>query len=186
LMGSLRLMIATSLNPFSARRQVRGVSTPQTHLVAEVFSRVGYERALVPLGYGSDESIRIDEFSNIGKTSVSELFSNGKIETYKVECEDFGISVGNPNEILAKETHLQNAQVAVDVLSGKDKSSRRDLIAINAAAILYLADEAGSFREGYELASNAIEEGRAIRKVEELVNCSHGDAARLAKLHRNH
>ncbi|MEM2941863.1 MAG: hypothetical protein QXT81_00330 [Candidatus Bathyarchaeia archaeon] len=186
LMGSLRLMIATSLNPFSTRRQVRGISTPQTHLVAEVFSRVGYERALVPLGYGSNESIRIDEFSNLGKTSVSELFSNGKIETYEVECEDFGISKGNPDEILAKETHLQNAQVAVDVLSGRDKSSRRDLIAINAAAILYLADEASSFREGYELASNAIEDGRALRKVEELVSCSRGDAARLAELRRRH
>jgi len=185
LMGSLRLMIAASLNPFSTRRQVRGISTPQTELVAQVFSRVGYERALVPLGHGDDTSIRIDEFSNLGKTTVSELFSDGKIETYQVGYKDFGISRGDPNEISAGDTHMQNAQVAVDVLSGKDKSSRRDLITINAAAILYLADEASSFREGHELASNAIDEGRGIRKVEELIRCSHGDARRLARL-RHH
>ena len=182
LMGSLRLMIATSLNPFSTKRQVRGISTPQTQLVAEVFSRVGYERALVPLGYGDDGSVRIDEFSNLGKTVVSELFLNGKIETYQVGYADFGVARGDPSEITARETHLQNAKVSVNILSGKDRSSRRDLITINAAAILYLADEASSFREGHELACSAIDEGAAIRKVRELVRCSHGDAKKLARL----
>jgi anthranilate phosphoribosyltransferase len=182
LMGSLRLMIATSLNPFSTKRQVRGISTPQTQLVVDVFSKVGYDRALVPLGYGDDESIRIDEFSNLGKTVVSELFSNGKIETYQVGHEDLGVRRGDPNEIVARETHRDNAKVALNILSGRDHSSRRDLITINAAAILYLADEAGSIKEGHELASNAIDEGKAIIKVKELVGCSRGDPKRLAKL----
>ena len=184
LMGSLRLMIATSLNPFSTRRQVRGISTPQNRIVAEVFSRVGYERALVPLGYGDDESIRIDEFSNIGKTDVAELFPNNKIETYQISYEDFGVSKGDPNEITAKNTHLENARVALNVLSGRDRSSRRGLITMNAAAILYLADVTNSFRDGCELASKAIDDGSAIRKVGELVRCSHGDAKKLAKLLR--
>lgn len=182
LMGSLRLMIATSLNPFSTKRQVRGISTPQTQLVAEVFSRVGYERALVPLGYGDDDSIRIDEFSNLGRTIVSELFLDGKIDTYQVSFEDLGVKRGEPNEIVSRETHLENAKVAVNVLSGRDHSSRRELIMINAAAILYLADEVGSLKDGCELASNAIDEGDAIRKVEELVRCSHGDPRRFARL----
>ena len=184
LMGSLRLMIATSLNPFSTRRQVRGISTPQNRIVAEVFSRVGYERALVPLGYGDDESIRIDEFSNIGKTAVAELFPNNRIETYQISYEDFGVSKGDPNEITAKNTHLENARVALNVLSGRDRSSRRGLITMNAAAILYLADVTNSFRDGCELASKAIDDGSAIRKVGELVRCSHGDAKKLAKLLR--
>ncbi len=186
MMGSLRLMIATSLNPFSTRRQVRGLSSPQTQLVAEVFSRTGYERALVPLGYGDDESIRIDEFSNLGKTVVSELFPNGKVETYEVNYEDLGVKRGDRNEIAARETHLENAKVALEVLSGKDRSSRRDLIVINSAAILYLVDEARSLREGCELASNAIDEGTALDKVEELVRCSLGNPGRLAGLLRRY
>jgi len=184
LMGSLRLMIATSLNPFSTRRQVRGIATPENELVAQVFSRVGYERALVPLGYGDDVSVRIDEFSNIGKTVVSELFPNRRIETYEISYETFGVRKGDPNEIGAKNTHLENAKVALNVLSGRDRSSRKDLITVNAAAILYLADVAGSFKDGCELASNAIDEGKAVRKVEELVRCSHGDSKRFAELLR--
>ncbi len=175
LMGSLRLMIATSLNPFSTKRQVRGISTPQTKLIAEVFSRIGYERALVPLGYGENEHIRIDEFSTLGKTIVSELFSNGKVETYSISHQDLGAKKGDAKEIIARDTHLENAKLVLNVLSGKDRSSRKGLIVVNAAAILYLGDVANSFKEGYEMASNSIENGDAIKKVEELVKCSHGD-----------
>lgn len=184
LMGSLRLMIATSLNPFSTKRQVRGISIPQTQLIAEVFSKIGYERALVPLGYGGDESIRIDEFSTLGKTIVSELFPNGKVETYSVSYQDLGAKKGDAKEIIARDTHLENAKVALNILSGKDHSSRRDLIIVNAAAILYLADVANSFKEGFEMASNSIENGEAIRKVEALVKCSRGDLKRLKNLIR--
>ncbi|MGQ9543161.1 MAG: hypothetical protein ACUVTM_03595 [Candidatus Bathyarchaeia archaeon] len=184
LLGSLRLMIAIALNPFSTRRQVRGVSTPQTRLVAEALGKVGYERALVPLGYGEDENVRIDEFSNLGKTVVSELHPNGEVETYEVHCEDLGVKRGSINEVASGETHLQNALAALKVLSGRDRTSRRDLIAVNAGAILYLADEADSIKDGYELASNIIDEGYAIRKVEELVRCSRGDSRRLSRLLR--
>ena len=175
LMGSLRLMIATSLNPFSTKRQVRGISTPQTELIADVFSRIGYDRALVPLGYGENENIRIDEFSTLGKTIVSELFLNGKVETYSISPEDLGAKKGNAKEIIARDTHVENAKVVLNVLSGKDGSSRKDLILVNAAAILYLGDVDASLKEGYEIASNSIENGEAIKKVEELVKCSHGN-----------
>jgi len=182
LMDSLRLMIATALNPFSTKRQVRGVSTPQTELVAKVFGRIGYERALVPLGYGNDDSIRIDEFSNLGRTVVSELLSNGKINTYQVNYEDLGVRRGDPKEIMARDTHLENASIALNILAGIDRTSRRDLIIVNAAAILYLADEVSTLREGCELASNAIDDGNALRKVRELVKCSHGDNRKLSRL----
>jgi anthranilate phosphoribosyltransferase len=184
LMGSLRLMIATSLNPFSTKRQVRGISIPQTQLIAEVFSIIGYERALVPLGYGEDESIRIDEFSTLGKTIVSELFPNGKVETYSVSHQDLGVKKGDAKEIIARDTHFENAKVVLNVLSGKDRSSRTDLIIVNAAAILYLGDVANSFKEGYEIASNSIENGDAIKKVEELVKCSCGDLKSFRNLLR--
>ena len=184
LMGSLRLMIATSLNPFSTKRQVRGISIPQTQLIAEVFSRIGYERALVPLGYGEDESIRIDEFSTLGKTIVSELFPNGKVETYSVSHQDLGAKRGDAKEIIARDTHFENAKVVLNVLSGKDRSSRKDLIIVNAAAILYLGDVANSFKEGYEIASNSIENGEAIKKVEEVVKCSCGDLKSFRNLLR--
>jgi anthranilate phosphoribosyltransferase len=45
LLYSLRLMMATALNPFSLKRQVRGVSQPFTETIAQVLAKSGYEKA---------------------------------------------------------------------------------------------------------------------------------------------
>lgn len=175
LLASLRIMIATALNPFSLKRQLRGTAIPQTKLIAEVFSKIGYEKALVPIGYGKNEDIRLDEFSSLGKTVVSELKPDGKVETYEVYPEDFGVKLGNADEIRAGDTHEENTRAVLKVLAGRDKSSRRDLILINAGAILYLADLVKNLRDGYELACNVVDSGGVIEKVRQLVIMSGGD-----------
>jgi len=183
LLSSLRLMIATSLNPFSVKRQVRGTALPNTELIAKVLLKIGYEKALVPIGYGSNETIRIDEFSNLGKTKISEL-RNGKIEVYEITSEDLGIERAAPREVKAYNTHEQNARAALQVISGRDRSPRRDLILLNAGAILYLADCASDFKDGYETVCKAVDEGKAVEKVKQLVVESGGDARRLDSLVR--
>jgi len=179
---SLRLMIATALNPFSIKRQVRGVSKPFTETIAKVLSKCGYEKALVVLGYGETEETRIDEWSNLGKTIVSELKLNGSIDTYQFYPEDIGLKRGKIEEIVARESHLENAKVAVKILSGKDKSSRRDLILLNAASILYLSDEARDIKDGYELAKQSLDTGRAIEKLRQLIILSGGQIEKLKSI----
>ncbi len=176
---SLRLLIATALNPFSLKRQVRGVSQPFTETIADVLAKSGYEKALVVLGYGKDEATRIDELSNMGRNVVSEVKPNGSVETYDFRPEDIGLRRGAAEEIIYPGSHIENAQIVTAVLSGKDKSSRRDLILLNAASILYVADEADDFKDGYELAAQAVDEGRAIEKLKELVKLSRGQPEQL-------
>jgi anthranilate phosphoribosyltransferase len=168
LLYSLRLVIATALNPFSLKRQVRGVSEPFTELVSNVLGSCGYERAFVVLGYGQTENIRIDEFSTLGKNVVSELKLNGDVETFNVYPQDLGIKIGKPNEIIARASHQENAKIVAKVLSGKDKSSCRDIILLNAAAILVLSDVCQNLRDGYELAKQTIDDGYAFTKLEQL------------------
>ena len=182
LLYSLRLMIATALNPFSIKRQVRGVSKPFTETIAKVLSKCGYEKALVVLGYGETEETRIDEWSNLGKTVVSELKPNGSIDTYQFHPEDIGLKRGKIEEVVARESHVENAKVAIKILSGIDKSSRRDLILLNAASILYLADEAKDIKDGYELAKQSLDTGRAIEKLRQLIVSSGGRIEKLESI----
>jgi len=173
LLYSLRLVIATALNPFSLKRQVRGVSEPFTELVAKVLGECGYKRAFVVLGYGETEQIRFDEFSTLGRNVVSELKTNGAIETFDVYPESVGIKRrGKLEDIVARNSHVENAQVIVQVLSGKDKSSRRDIILLNAASILVMSDVCRDLRDGYELAEQTINDGRAFTKLEQLIQFS--------------
>ncbi len=70
----------------------------------------------------------------------------------------------------------------MDILSGKDQTSRRDLILFNAAAILYVADEVKTFKDGYEKASQAVNEGKALEKLRNLVLLSGGQRAKTDAL----
>ncbi len=176
---SLRLVIATALNPFSLKRQVRGVSQPFTEIIAEVLAKSGYEKAMIVLGNGKTDATRIDEFSNLGKNVVSEVKTNGSVETYCFYPEDIGLKRGLVQEIAYPGSQLENAHMITEVLSGKDRSSRRDLILLNAASILYVSDEADDLKDGYELALQAVEEGHAIQKLKDLVRLSHGQPENL-------
>jgi anthranilate phosphoribosyltransferase len=51
-------------------------------------------------------------------------------------------------------------------------SSCRDIILFNAAAILVLSDVSQDLRDGYELAKQAVDDGRAFAKFEQLVQFS--------------
>ena len=171
---SLRLVIATALNPFSLKRQVRGVSEPFTELVASVLGACGYERAFVVLGYGETEAVRIDEFSTLGRNVVSELKTNGCIETFDVYPEDVGVKRGKSRDVVARESHCENAKVVAQVLMGKDVGSCRDIILLNAASILVLSDVCKDLCDGYELAKQVIDDGRAFAKLKQLTQFSNG------------
>ena len=171
---SLRLVIASSLNPFSVKRQIRGTAVMNPELIAQALHRTGHDKALVPIGYGPTDDVRIDEISTIGKSVISELKANGKVETYSMRPDDFGVKTGNVNEIMAAGSHKENAKITIRILSGEDKSSRRDLVLLNAGAILYLADCVKDIKDGYEIACKVVDSGKALKKVEELVRIGKG------------
>ncbi|MGP8070330.1 MAG: hypothetical protein ACLP5V_10615 [Candidatus Bathyarchaeia archaeon] len=182
LLYSLRLMIATALNPFSIRRQVRGVSKPFTEKVATVLSKCGYEKALVVLGHGKTEDVMIDEFSSVGKSVVSELKSDGSINTYTILPEDVGVKRGRIEDVLARSSHVENAAVTAGVLSGSDRSTRRDLILLNAASIIYAADDVKNIRDGFEMACQAVDEGKALEELRKLIALSGGKMEKLESI----
>ena len=179
LLYSLRLMIATALNPFSIKRQVRGVSKPFTEKVATVLRNCGYERALVVLGHGKSEDVRIDEFSCAGKSIVSELKPNGIIETYIVYPEEIGLKTAKIEDIAARHSQTENAQVALGVLSGSDRTVRRDLILLNAASIIYTADDVKTLKDAFELVCQSVDEGKALEELRRLVALSGGRTENL-------
>jgi anthranilate phosphoribosyltransferase len=182
LLYSLRIMIATALNPFSIKRQVRGVSRPITEKVAAVLRSCGYGRALVVLGHGKSEDIKIDEFSCAGNSVVSELKPNGTIETYTVRPEDVGLKTGKIEDVAARPSHRENAEVALGVLSGSDRSARRDLILMNAASIIYAADDVKTLRDGFELTCQCVDEGKALEELKRLIVMSGGRIENLKSM----
>jgi len=147
-------------NPAGAGVQVLGVYSPElTDKLAEVLGRLGSKRAFVI--HGMDFT---DEFSISGLTRVSEL-KDGKIETYVVEPEDFGIQRASIEEIQGGKNAEENAEIILGILRG-EKGPRRDVVLMNASAALVAAGFAKDFKDGVNKAAFSIDSGAALKKLE--------------------
>jgi anthranilate phosphoribosyltransferase len=65
-----------------------------------------------------------------------------------------------------------NASIIRRVLSGEERGPKRDAVLLNAAAALFVANQATDLSEGWRLAAETIDSGKASQKLEEL---RHGD-----------
>jgi anthranilate phosphoribosyltransferase len=152
-------------NPAQAKRQLLGVyDSDLTELMAEVLLALGAEHAFVV--HGADG---LDELSVTGANKVSHLYHN-HIETYYLNPEELGLPRAKLSD-LAGGTKEDNAETTKALLGGK-RGPKRDIVLLNAAAVLIAGDKASSFSEGLVLAAEVIDNGSAQRKLNQLVEFS--------------
>lgn len=149
-------------NPAGARCQILGVFAPElTEMFAEVLKRLGSKRVFVV--HGQDG---MDEITVTGTTRISEL-RDGNIRTYNFDplsvIDDYA-----PLSALAGGEPADNARITRAVLEG-EKGPRRDIVCLNAAAGLIAGGKANSFEEGFRLAAQIIDSGKALKTLEKLV-----------------
>lgn len=149
-------------NPAMPDFQVIGVFDKNlTEPMARVLKKLGTRRAFLVHGNGP-----LDEVSISGRTRVSEL-KNGKVRTYYVKAKDFGLKENSLKSIKGG-TVKENAKTVREVLSGL-KGPKRDIVLMNSAMALVAAGRAKGFKEGVRLSEEAIDSGRALRKLEGLI-----------------
>ena len=149
-------------NPAGAHSQLVGVySADVIDLMAATLAELGIERALVV--HGADG---LDEISLSGETYVAEVHE-GTVRRYTLTPEDFGMARA-PTETLRGGAAQENAKLIREVLEGQP-GPRRDIAVMNAAAALVLAGIAANFRDGAQLAAEAISSGLAQKKLGALV-----------------
>ena len=159
-------------NPANAKAQVIGVfDSSLCEPMANVLNILGTKRALVVHGDG------MDEISTTGETQIVEL-NEGKITKYSTTPEKLGINRALTGDI-AGGTPEENARDIVEVLKGKT-GAKRDIIAVNSGAALFISGKAKNIAAGMDMANQAIDNGAALSKLKELVNAS-GEPGRLAR-----
>lgn len=155
-------------NPSDAKCMVVGVYDPElTEMVADAMSRLGVENGFVVSGED-----HMDEFTITGKTTVSEI-KNGKVSTYEVTPEQFGLRRASLEELQGGDG-AQNAKITMEILQGKEKGAKRDIVLLNAGATLYAGGKADSIEAGMKLAAEAIDSGKANKVLDKLVEMSNG------------
>ena len=159
-------------NPAHASAQVVGVySADLVEKLAEALSELGLRRALVV--HGRDG---LDEITISGPSKVAEV-RNGLVHVYEVAPEDFGLPRAPLSEIAGGDAQ-QNAAIIRAILDG-ERSSRRDVVLLNAAAALVAAAHADRIGDAIPLAAYAIDSGHARQRLQLLVEFTnrseHGD-----------
>lgn len=155
-------MLGPLTNPAGANCQLIGVYAPElTEMFAQALKLLGTRRALVVHGQEG-----LDEISVCAPTRVSELH-NGAILTRDISPDRFLGRTAAPGD-MAGGSPTENADITRRILGG-EKGPRRDVVAVNAGAALMAAGVARDLGEGIRMAEDALDEGRAARKLEELV-----------------
>ena len=152
-------------NPAGARRQLMGVFAEDlAERIAEVLGKLGSTRAMV---VHADDGL--DELSTTAETRVCEL-RDGKVASRRVSPEDFALERAKMDDLLV-DSPEQSAAVIRGVLGGR-KGPARDIVVLNAAAALVVADLADSIPAGMKLAADAIDQGAATRAMDKLIELS--------------
>jgi anthranilate phosphoribosyltransferase len=150
-------------NPAHANGQVVGVySLDLVEKLAEALSMLGLHRALVVHGLDG-----LDEITITGTTRVAEA-REGSVRTYEVEPEEFGMIRAALKAISGGDA-TENAAIIRAVLGG-EKSPRRDVVLLNAAAALVAAGKADRIAEAVPLAAKSIDSGAAAAKLAALAS----------------
>ncbi len=152
-------------NPADAEYQLMGVYDEKLlRPMAEVLSKLGVKRAMtVHGGDGLDE---------ITMTTVTKacLVDNGKITEMVINPEDYGFRLCKSEELVGGNPQI-NKQIALDILSGKEKGAKRDVVILNSAVCLFIAGK-GTIAECIDIAEKQIDSSKAMKQLEMFVKLS--------------
>lgn len=148
------------INPSFPNAQLLGVSSLEMcEKMIYALQQLGTDRALVVNGLNPN----IDEISICSKTAIFEL-KGGEISSYEISPEDFGFKIATIEEIQGK-CATENAKIIESIFKGEIKDAKKNIISMNAGAMIYLAGIKPTIFEGTKLAQEAIEQGLAYEKL---------------------
>lgn len=152
-------IVGPLINPFKLTYQVLGVYDPsRLYMIAQTLKDLGRRRAIVLHGANG-----MDEATLSGDNEVYELNENGDITHYFINAKDYGLKIAS-NQDLQGGSPKENKMITLDILSGDDKTCRRDVVLLNAALALYVSEKVDTIASGISLATFLIDSGRAMEQ----------------------
>lgn len=153
-------------NPANAKYQILGVYKEELcKTLAYVLLRLGTKRAMIVHGMDG-----MDEITVTKDTFIAEL-KDGEVKTYYINPTHFNLPIYNFSELKGGNA-VDNANIIRNILSGKEKGAKRDIVCLNAGSAFYVAGKTNSIKDGVEFAQKVIDSGKALEKLEKLIELS--------------
>jgi anthranilate phosphoribosyltransferase len=146
-------VIGPLANPARANRQVVGVARAEhVEIVGEALRTLGSEAGAVVHAHSG-----LDEVAGDGPTRVFR-FHQDAVSQYEIDPADFGVEAATST--LAGGNAETNAEALLAILDG-ERSPRADVVALNAALALEVAQRVENLHDGFELAKSVLQSGAA-------------------------
>ncbi len=148
-------------NPAGANCQVLGVFDKElVSVLAKVLQLLGEESAWVVHGLDG-----LDEISLCDKTRVASL-KHGQIDEFDFDPRKYGFTFCDSSELKGGSPE-ENAKITINLLKG-EKGPKRDVVLLNAAAAILVAQMEDNFKDAIKRAEDSIDSGMALKKLEDL------------------
>jgi anthranilate phosphoribosyltransferase len=157
------------LNPARPSAMLVGVPRPELcEPLARVLQSLGVRRAMVVCGSVSAAS-HLDELSTLGPNMVAEFYQERGFAASVLSPEQFPVQPAKLADLIGGDCKT-NAEIVRRILRGEERGPKLDAVLLNAAAALFVAGRTESLLEGWDLAAEIIDDGRANAKLAELAH----------------
>lgn len=152
-------------NPANVQNQVLGVADENLmQIVADALKLLSVRYAMVVHSKG------LDEISTMNTTKILEI-KNGITITRELDCSDYGIATADLQTLKGGDIK-NNAKIVREIIEGKDKGPRWDVVTLNAAAAIIVAGLAEDFESAIKMAKDSIDRGKAKKCLDKLIEIS--------------
>ncbi len=153
-------------NPAGAKKYLLGVFSPEfIEKIANALLELDVTRAYV---VSSQDGM--DEISIAAPTEFAYVEA-GKVSTGVIDPQNHGFKLA-PKEAILGGNAKQNAQITLDILSGKEQGAKRDVVLLNGAYALFADGRARDIKEGIEMLEHAIVTQKAQEHLEKIIEVS--------------
>lgn len=150
-------------NPAGAKTQLMGVFAENlVEPLAMVLANLGVEKGMVIHGYDG-----LDEVTLTCKTKAVEI-CNGKLKYYDIVPEELGFEICTLDQLSGGDIE-KNAEITIKILSGEMKGPKKDIVILNAAVAIYLAEKGETIKECVNIANKVIESGAGLKKLNDFI-----------------
>ena len=155
-------------NPAHTPYQVLGVPDPSLlRKMGEVLLHMGCKHALIV--HGEDG---LDECSLVAPTRIYEVRQGTDTREYTITPEEVGLTRINSIQPLLGGDPTYNAALLRQLLSEDTGTPASDMLCLNAGAALLACELVDSLADGVKLAQATLREGKAGRKLDEVIACT--------------
>ena len=160
-------LIGPLLNPAHPECQLVGVfDRTLCPIFAEILQRLGRDSAWVVNGATADGRV-VDEVSLMGPTLVCKSGNFQRQVDEELQPSDFGLELVPATDLQGGDA-AENAVILEEILSGRERGPKRDIVRLNAAAAIACAGLADDMGAAFRKTGEILDNGAALDRLRSL------------------